>query len=277
MKILVTGANGYIGAKVVAALIKTGHEVVCVDVSGERIDKRAKFICGDIFSGVDLYAEAGKPDICLHLAWRDGFIHNSPKHMGDLSAHFAFLTSMADAGVKQLAVMGTMHETGYYVGAVDENTPCRPMSMYGIAKNALREAMALYCKDKCVFQWLRAFYLYGDDEYGNSIFAKILRSARQGVTSFPLNSGKNKCDFLHVDVLSDQIARCVSQSEITGIINCCSGKAVALSEQIEQYIRDNGLSIKPEYGKYPDRPYDSPCIYGDNAKIARICGRTEIC
>ena len=35
--------------------------------------------------------------------------------MGDLSAHYKFLTAMIDGGLKQLAVMGTMHEVGYCV------------------------------------------------------------------------------------------------------------------------------------------------------------------
>lgn len=61
--------------------------------------------------------------------------------MGDLSAHYSFMTAMIDGGLKQLAVMGTMHEIGYWEGAIDENTPCNPISMYGIAKDALRRAM----------------------------------------------------------------------------------------------------------------------------------------
>ncbi len=68
------------------------------------------------------------------------FNHASDAHMGMLSKHYAFIKNMIDGGVKYLSVMGTMHEIGYYEGCVDENTPTHPLSMYGIAKNALREA-----------------------------------------------------------------------------------------------------------------------------------------
>ena len=60
------------------------------------------------------------------------------------------------------------------------------------------------------------------------------------------------------------------QDKVLGIINCCSGKPVSLAEQIEWYIAHNNLPIKLDYGKYPDRPYDSPCVYGDNKKIDLI-------
>ena len=39
---------------------------------------------------------------------------------------------------------------------------------------------------------------------------------------------------------------------------------------VEQFIADNKLSIQLDYGAYPERPYDSPCIYGDTTKIDQI-------
>ena len=270
MKILVTGANGYIGSKVVHELVARGHEVVCIDRAKNNIYENISFIECDIFSEKNIFELSGKPDVCLHLAWRDGFVHNSASHMDDLPKHYFFLKQLVDDGISQIAVMGTMHEVGYYVGAIDENTPCNPMSLYGIAKNALRQATEQLCKGKCIFQWLRAFYIYGDDEFANSIFSKIRQAVQRGDKDFPLTSGKNQYDFLPVSELARQIVACVSQQAINGIINCCSGYPVSLSEQVENYLCMNHFSIKLAYGKYPDRPYDSPCIYGDNTKIKLI-------
>lgn len=277
MKILVTGANGYIGSKVVKELCHMGFFVVATDFCNDKIDSRATFIKADIFEqNNNWFSFFGKPDICLHLAWRDGFVHNSDKHMEDLSKHFCFLKNIISNGLRRIACMGTMHEIGYWEGIIDENTPCNPMSQYGVAKNALRKSLELLCKEKnCEYIWLRAFYIFGDDSYGNSIFCKIRQSVSKGETHFPFTSGKNKYDFIHVDVLAKQIAVAITQNKFFGIINCCSGKPVSLSKQVEKYIKDNKLPIVLDYGKYPDRQYDSPCIYGDNRIINMIMGEDE--
>ena len=274
MKILVTGANGYIGSKVVKALCDLNAEVIATDFSDVNIDKRAKYIKANIFdSNENWYSFFESPDVCLHLAWRDGFVHNSNKHMEDLSAHYKFMCNLIDNGLPQIACMGTMHEVGYFEGAIDENTPCNPLSLYGISKNALRKAIELYASTKnCKFQWLRAYYIFGDDLYGNSIFCKIRQAVRDGKDLFPFTTGKNQYDFIHVDELAKQISYCVLQDKVLGIINVCSGKPVSLANQIEWYIEYNKLPIKLDYGKYPDRPYDSPCVYGDNKKINQILG-----
>jgi dTDP-6-deoxy-L-talose 4-dehydrogenase (NAD+) len=42
---------------------------------------------------------------------------------------------------------------------------------------------------------------------------------------------------------------------------------------VEQFIKDHHLDIQLEYGKFPDRAYDSPCEYGDNKKIQKIMSK----
>lgn len=273
MKVLVTGANGYIGRHIVTSLLNVGVDVIACDINTSDVDERAIRMDINLFelSNGNVYEALGSPDVCLHMAWRNGFVHNAPTHMMDLSAHYSFLTRMIDGGLKHLAVMGTMHEVGYWEGAIDENTPCNPVSMYGIAKDALRRSTIQYCKEKSVLlQWLRCFYILGDDKKNNSIFCKILNAAEEGKTKFPFTTGKNKYDFIKVSDLAMLISTTITQTEVQGIINCCTGTPISLAEQVESFIKEHNLNIELEYGAFPDRPYDSPCIYGDSAKIRQI-------
>ena len=197
MKILVTGANGYLGQGIVKAIIDGGNEVIAVDFKTDLVDSRAEKIACNLFEIDNPYEYFGKPDALLHLAWRDGFVHYSNAHIDDLSGHFAFIKQMADAGIKQIAVMGSMHEIGFFEGSINENTPCHPTTPYGISKNALRDLTQMICKQKnIVFQWLRGFYIVGNSRYGSSIFSKITAAAEEGKVEFPFTLGQNQYDFI---------------------------------------------------------------------------------
>ncbi len=273
MKILVTGADGYIGRHIVNNLLDLGHEVIAVDIHTDDINDKAEKKKLNLFTAdlTNVYTSLGSPDVCLHMAWRDGFVHNSVNHVGDLSSHYRFLVALMEQGLKHVAVMGTMHEVGYWEGKIDENTPCNPISMYGIAKDALRRSMIAYCKSNSILlQWLRGFYILGDDKKNHSIFSKLLQADEQGQELFPFTTGKTKYDFINVDELAEQISKAVTQTDVTGIINCCSGNPITLAERVENFIKEHKLKIRLNYGAFPDRPYDSPIIFGDNEKIRQI-------
>lgn len=271
-KVLVTGGNGYIGKYVVRELLERGHEVVVSDVCREGIVSGAEYTDVPIFSGdPDIYQKVGAPDVCIHLAWKDGFVHNSPEHMKNLSSHVTFCENMMAGGLPVLSCMGTMHEVGYWEGAIDENTPCAPQSQYGIAKNAMRQSLMLTAgSSQCVFHWLRAYYIVCDDEKGSSIFAKLIQADKRGNAEFPFTSGKNKYDFIEIHELAKLICSASLQTEITGITNVCTGKPESLADCIERFIKEHSLNIRLAYGKYPDRPYDSPGVWGDAQKINKI-------
>lgn len=275
--VVVTGAAGYLGRHVVTELLDRGHLVGAVDFGFDGVDERAERISVNLFSGdEDIFQQLGEPDVVLHLAWRDGFKHNSSAHLDDLSAHYHLIENLYRGGLKQLAVMGTMHEVGYWEGPIDESSPCAPGSFYGIAKNALRQISTLLAQENTsTLQWIRAYYIVGDDARGNSIFSKLLAAANAGKASFPFNSGKNLYDFISVTELARQIAAIVSQDRVTGIINACSGQPISLAERVELYIQEHNLDIALDYGAFPDRPYDSPGVWGDPTKIREILSFTD--
>ena len=276
-RVLVTGANGYIGTHVVSALLDRGCQVVACDVRFDCLPQNVERLDVDIFdSNTDVYGLAGQPDCVIHLAWRNGFRHNAPTHLEDLPRHVNFLSKLIDSGLKSLSVMGSMHEVGYWEGAITAQTPTNPLSMYGIAKNALRQTLELLTKDKPIaFHWLRGYYIHGDDAKSNSVLGKILLAAQEGKEAFPFTSGKNLYDFISVEELAAQIAAASLQEKHTGIINCCSGQPISLGDMAESFIRSHNLNIRLDYGAFPDRAYDSPGVWGDATIIRQIMAECE--
>lgn len=272
--ILITGANGYIGSHIVSRLLRTQNNIVAVDFSNSNIDKNACFIKYDILKNADnanLYYDLGPPDIILHLAWRDGFEHNAESHLRDLSSHYLFIKNMIDNGCKHIAVAGSFREYGPCKGMVSENHHCVCDNNYSLAKQTLYRAIKLYIENQSVcFQWLRFFTPYGDDELNNSILSKILRWEHEGRLTFPFTDGTESYDYIHIDELSKQVVAAIHQTDIDDCINICTGKPTSLKEIVETFIKEKKLKIKPEYGAFKSRSYDSTIIYGDNLKIQKI-------
>lgn len=271
MKILVTGAGGYLGRGVVKCLIERGHEVVACGFQADAIDCRATRIACDLFALDNPFDMFGQPEVLLHMAWRDGFSHYSDAHIDDLPKHFRFIRQMVEGGVKKVAVMGTMHEIGFYEGSIKASTPCWPETPYGISKNALRALVGgLSERAGVAFQWLRAYYIVSNDAHGASIFSKISAAEELGSEVFPFTEGRNQYDFIDYPDFCVKVAKAVEQNDITGIINICSGYPEKLADRVERFIADNGYAIKLEYGAYPDRPYDSKAVWGDSSIIELI-------
>ncbi len=86
--VVVTGAAGYIEHHLVRSLIDRGRDVVAVVRPGKEVEfgPRVRVVGADIlasdFDPAEIVAGAGA---FIHLAWQDGFVHNSPAHMLSLS------------------------------------------------------------------------------------------------------------------------------------------------------------------------------------------------
>lgn len=271
MKILVTGANGYLGMGIVNQLLNENQIIVATDYQVDNIDQRAIIKKTDIFKVENPYEYFEKPDVLLHLAWRNGFIHNAISHIEEMPNHYSFIKKLVESGIKQVTCLGSMHEIGFYEGCINENTPTNPLSLYGIGKDALRKSVELLAKEKgTTFQWLRGYYIVGNTGYGNSIFSKINIAEKEGQEEFPFTTGQNQWDFLNYDDFCKQVAATVEQDEINGVVNICSGYPEKLADRVERFIQENNYKIRLKYGAFPDRAYDSKAVWGDNRKIKSI-------
>jgi dTDP-6-deoxy-L-talose 4-dehydrogenase (NAD+) len=259
----------------VKAVLDRGHEVLAIVRPGSSAptDPRAIRVEADLLSPDFDVSTWEIPTLIIHLAWEDGFTHNSPAHLGQLSAHYRLLTAAATAGCPRIVALGTMHEVGYWEGAIDAATPTDPLSLYGIAKDALRRALPLAVPSTTSIAWARAFYIYGDDRRSNSVFRKLLEAADAGEKVFPFTSGKNRYDFIRVEDLGRQIAALADAPDVVGTLNCCTGVPVTLAEKVEEFIAENRLPLSLDYGAFPDRPYDSPGVWGDATVIDEVMAR----
>lgn len=130
-------------------------------------------------------------------------------------------------------------------------------------------------KNNVIFQWLRGYYIVGNSKFGSSIFSKITVAVEEGRAEFPFTTGQNQYDFIDYEQFAEQVASAITQDEINGIINICSGYPEKLADRVERFIKENGYHIQLKYGAFPDRPYDSKAIWGDGTKIENILNKQK--
>src|SRR5690348_16415148 len=230
MKILVTGATGFIGQHVVPRLLEGGHAVTAV--ARDETKARGFDWFGDVrFLSFDLHQRPETIinycegiDAAVHLAWRGLPNYNDVFHFEEnLPADYRFLKALAGSGVRHLLVAGTCLEYGMQSGALTESAPTTPCTAYGVAKDALRKFLQL-AQQKIPFtlQWARLFYLYGPGQHPCSLLAQLDHAIDRDDPVFNMSGGEQLRDYLAVEDAAACVANLVQQPQCRGVINVCS-------------------------------------------------------
>lgn len=146
-RVVVAGADGYLGRNVVRAFADRGAEIVAV--SRRRLPRRpapgTTCVSADVLTSVfDIAAlPGGAPEVLVHLAWQDGFTPYAPAHIDFLPAHPRLVRNADAAGVTRVSSIGSQAQR-----FVDENTlpvgfrlpafPDRPYDSPGVWGDATR-------------------------------------------------------------------------------------------------------------------------------------------
>lgn len=276
MKILVTGASGYIGNYVIEEVLERGHAVVATSTNRQAVAQKAWFDKVDFVEysleqtgPENLFDHFGRPDLVIHLAWQGLPNYKELFHISrNLFQQFAFIRNLVDHGLKDLLVTGTCFEYGMQSGALHEDMISLPANPYAIAKDSLRRFVeVLQTKQSFHFKWVRLFYMYGRGQSPNSLIPLLEKAVRNGDPVFNMSGGEQLRDYLQVEEVARIIATIALQQRVQGVINCCSGKPISVRNLVEKYIRENDFSIALNLGYYPYPDYEPMAFWGDAGKL----------
>ena len=276
MKIMVTGATGFIGSHLVPCLLDRGHEVVAVARDETKAFKfswysEVQFIAQDIHAmeGKCSYDEFGSPDALIHLAWPGLPNYKELFHFEvNLLADYKFIKSMVNEGLQQVLVTGTCLEYGMQNGCLKEDMPTLPSNPYSLAKDTLQKFLqSLQQETTFTLQWARLFYMYGAGQNENSLLAQLDRAIENGEKRFDMSGGEQLRDYLAVEDVATRIVNLVEHVELDGIFNCCSGVPISVRELVERQIRRKKANIELNLGHYPYPDYEPMAFWGNANKF----------
>lgn len=281
MRILVTGAAGFVGARVATQLIDDGHAVICVARSGaaERlapINDKAEFVSLDIADVAVLRSVLARhrPEAICHAAWAGvaGAQRNDAVQDVNIATSQALARAAADAGVSTIVGLGSQAEYGPINRVARERDPCAPTTRYGEAKCQAHDAMARVCAASGLrFAWMRIFSLYGPGDNPGwllpSVIAALLRGEKPALTS-----AEQEWDFLHVADAARAIATVLAMPGASGLFNLGSGEAPPLRHTLETLRDLIDPALPLGFGEVPYRPDQVMHLQADVSRLRDVVG-----
>lgn len=273
MKVAVTGASGFIGRHVLAALIQREVEVVAVTRHAARLhdfDKSTHVVEMDIAGfPVNCFEALGRPDVLIHLAW-DGLPNYKSLHHfeTELPRQYLFLKTMVESGLPSLLVTGTCFEYGMQSGPLAADRRTKPTNPYGYAKDVLRQQLT-YLKAIRPFNltWGRLFYMYGEGQSRNSLFPLLKEAALRGDAIFNMSGGEQLRDYLPVEDVAGQIVQLAMSQSDMGPVNICSGKPISVRTLAERWVAENNWKIELNLGYFPYPDYEPMAFWGESSLV----------
>jgi nucleoside-diphosphate-sugar epimerase len=275
MKILVTGATGFIGGYVISELLKYNCEIVATSRNIDKAKKQDWFpyvhylpydLNNDIQNSFDWF---GKPDLLIHLAWGGLPNYYELFHIErNLLTNCRFIKNIVVNGLSQITILGSCFEYGLQNGCLSESFDAKPVTVYGMAKDFLRKYIVELNKIYPFnYRWVRLFYTYGAGQHQSSILAQLDKAFENHDEVFNMSGGEQLRDYLPVEKAAEYIVKIAAQSSINGVINCCSGRPISIRKLIEDYLEKNNKRIHLNLGYYSYPDYEPMAFWGDNTRL----------
>ena len=279
MRVLVTGANGFVGRHLCAHLRDAGDAVIEArgpDAEGASIDLTSA-------ASVREAVEAARPEAVIHLA---GFSSVAKSHQ-DPGGAFAvnalgavhLLTALRDTAPRaRLLLIGSAEMYGAIPAGVraTEDFPLRPLSPYAASKVAAEVAgLQFHRSAKMEVIAVRPFNHIGSGQAPHFVvpsFARQIAEIRSGRAPAVLRAGDLTPvrDFSHVDDVVEAYALLVRRGVPGESYNVCSGEGRTIRSLLDEMLEIAGVEAHVEVDPAKLRPAEIPSLVGDPAKLRRL-------
>lgn len=286
MRVLITGASGFLGSHLAADLIARGHEVVVLLRPGSEGRRLAAFADRvrvvratlDDRAALETHLVSLRPDAVAHLAW-DGVGNaerNSPHQTRNIANTVDLVDLAAQAGVRVFVGAGSQAEYGPCDHPILETDSTQPTTLYGLAKLAAGSMAARLAELRGIrYAWLRVFSTYGPNDNPGWLISDLIGKLRNG-ERMALTRGEQRWGFLHARDAAAAFRTVLENRTANGVFNVGSPDAPPLRDTI-LLLRDlTAPDVELGFGEVPYRPDQIMLLQADISRLAALGWRPAV-
>lgn len=278
MRILVTGANGFLGSSFVRYIYET-EDILAISRNGDKLpNENIKFISSDILNYKNTHGDIinFSPDIVVLFAWNNGNkysdINKSDQFTSNVPGYIDFIRFLCGLPKKpHIFGIGSFAEYGNLVIPALEDTTENPFSLYGMSKLILKKYSELYCQmNDALWTWVRPCFIYGPNDIETRFIPKVIKKCINN-EDFELNSCNSVSDYLYIDDFVEYLYLLILTGQ-TGVFNICSNNGY-LSMDIVKLIHDmTESSSQITFNEKLDTG-NNTFVCGINKKISQVTNK----
>ncbi len=266
MRILLTGATGFIGKSLKKKLSNKSFNIVALSRRKHKDKDNIKYIKDSIRLNNKFHIiNKFDPEVVIHLSW-EGIPNFSnlvlTKNLKDQKIFFKKISLLKS--LKKIIVTGSCLEYKNRTGKCKENGRLTNLNDLGKTKIELFKFIKKTINSKINLYWLRLFYIYGRNQRKGSLIPLLINSAIKK-RPLKLKNVYNSHDYIHVDDLSSVIKKLLKKNIKSGVYNVGYGKSISILSIIE--ILEKLLNKKINFKSYEKSKKFS--FYSCNDKIKK--------
>ena len=275
MRLLVTGASGFIGRHVLELLRRHGVAAWTLGRSLPGGWPSANHLSCDLLAGGDDCAQSLRqlaPSHLLHLAWvTDPASYQTTALNTDWQrATCALAQSFSQAGGRHMVVAGSCAEYDWSQGWCRENTtPLLPATPYGVAKDATRRWLQRHATERGLrLAWGRIFFPFGAWQSAHRLIPALLASLQGRRAAFPVQALQRR-DFVSAADVALALWTLL-QTPAHGCYNISSAQPVAIADLVRMLARLLDADPAPVLAQAVAVVQQPALVAGDNQRLRAL-------
>lgn len=283
MRVLLTGATGFLGSHIAESLLDRGYKLLLSKRDSSDLwrctsfKEKVSWINNDSVTFEKEVLDF-KPEVIINAAW-DGVAAANRDiwtvQVENLLQQQRLLDLAAKIGVQKFIGIGSQAEYGKFDGKIDETFPTNPNSAYGAVKLAAYNILRTFCEEhKIVWYWFRLFSCFGEREAENWLIPATIKNMLTK-NNMDLTPGEQQYSYLYVKDVANLITCAVDSTAKEGVYHIASDQLRSLKEILLEIKKNLNPDFNLNFGAFPYRENQSMINGSINIKTQGAFGKFE--